>query len=270
MILVNGVEIDDISVTDRGLGYGDGAFRTLRIQAGRVRSWPRQFSKLEADCAALRIPCPSRKVLSQAVSRAVSAESDCIVKLIVTRGNSARVYAPPPLPIVTWIMLTTPVPPMLQQRQKAGVKLRLCETRLGLQPRLAGIKHLNRLENVLARMEWDDHEIAEGLMLDIENYVIAGTMSNIFWVRGNQLYTPDLSRCGVAGVQRARVLDYARAFGIVINMSRLRLSDLLAAEEVFLTNSVIGVWPVRTFAENNWHPGDLTNTIGQWLQEQDD
>ncbi|HCA26928.1 MAG TPA: aminodeoxychorismate lyase, partial [Betaproteobacteria bacterium] len=204
MILVNGVETDSVHATDRGLGYGDGVFRTLRIQAGKVRCWARQISKLEADCAILRIPCPSHDTLLQAVTRAADAEPDCIAKWIVTRGSGARGYAPPPSPSPTWVMLTAPVPPALQRQREDGVKLRLCETRLGLQPRLAGVKHLNRLENVLARMEWTCLETAEGLMLDTEGRLISGTMSNLFLVRGNRLYTPDLSRCGVAGVQRAR------------------------------------------------------------------
>jgi len=270
MILVNGVETDSVQATDRGLAYGDGVFRTLRIQAGKVRCWARQFSKLEADCAVLHIPCPPRSVLSQAVISAADAEPDCIAKLIVTRGNSMRGYAPPLSPTVTWVMLTAPVPPTLQRRRKDGVKLRLCETRLGLQPRLAGVKHLNRLENVLARKEWTCQETAEGLMLDAEGYLIAGTMSNLFLVRGNRLYTPDLSRCGVAGVQRARVLDCAQALGITVNIGQLRLPDLLAAEEVFLTNSVIELWPVQEFEGKHWPSGSLAVTIGEWLQEHDD
>jgi 4-amino-4-deoxychorismate lyase len=143
----------------------------------------------------------------------------------------------------------------------------LCETRLSHQPRLAGIKHLNRLENVLAAAEWQNPDVAEGLLCDSEGNVIEGTRSNLFLVRHGELLTPDLSRCGVAGVQRQRVLDWAATRNLPASVGRVTLQDVLDADEVFLTNSVIGLWPVREFQQRHWQEFPLAQKIAAFLAE---
>jgi 4-amino-4-deoxychorismate lyase len=140
--------------------------------------------------------------------------------------------------------------------------------RLGHQLLLAGIKHLNRLENVLAASEWQDREVPEGLLSDLSGFVVSGTRSNLFMLRGNILYTPNLSRCGVSGVQRDRVMDWARQHGITCNVVEIRMEELLGADEIFLVNSVFGLWPVREVAgyRRTTHP--LSWKIQEWLSDE--
>ncbi|MDX1812470.1 MAG: aminodeoxychorismate lyase, partial [Gammaproteobacteria bacterium] len=126
----------------------------------------------------------------------------------------------------------------------AGIKLFLCETRVAKQPALAGIKHLNRLENVLARNENISAEFAEGLMLSLDSEVIEGTMSNVFLVQDNVLKTPELSQCGVQGVMREHVLAIAKSLDIGTEVTKLSMNDVASADEMFMTNSLIGIWPV--------------------------
>ena len=141
----------------------------------------------------------------------------------------------------------------------SGVRARWCETRLGLQPLLAGLKHLNRLEQVLARAEWLDPSVGEGLMCDTDGYVISGTMTNVFAVLDGELMTPILDRCGVAGVARAEVLA-ARPAARVMAM---RPEELVRASEVFLSSSVRGILPVQAVGDTVYGPGPVTRALQQ-------
>ena len=164
------------------------------------------------------------------------------------------------------MLLTAPEAQYPPEFWDAGVKLHLCEIRLSHQPRLAGIKHLNRLENVLARMEWDDANIADGLLLDAEGWVIEGTMANIFMRMGQRLVTPELSACGVAGLQRERILKHAPSLGLTPEIARFSLPSLLQAEEVFLCNSLIGVWPVCQIGTFTFAPGSTAKQMQHILE----
>ena len=142
-----------------------------------------------------------------------------------------------------------------------GVRLFPCTTRLAEQPLLAGLKHLNRLEQVIARAEWQDSEHVEGLMLDQAGRVVEGVYSNIFLVRDGGLITPDLKRCGVAGVMRAEILFQAESLAIPTQIADISLEQLQWADEVFVCNSVYGVWPVRACAALSWPVGPLTRKL---------
>lgn len=265
MILVNGVPGEHIQATDRGLMYGDGVFRTLQIRAGRPFCWQRQFAKLHADCQALKIECPAFATLSQELALIGAAEPDCVAKIIVTRGTGLRGYAPNTGAAPTRIMMTAPLPDYPGQYLAEGVKLHVCDLRLSRQPRLAGIKHLNRLENILARMEWDDPAIAEGVMLDTADNVIEGTMSNLFMLRGGTLFTPDLSHSGVAGVTRDRIMALTPVLGLELAVGDFALDFLLQAEELVLCNSIMGAWQVKSCRDKCWKPGWLTPKLRNLL-----
>src|SRR5574340_259088 len=187
MILVNGVPGDAIAATDRGLAYGDGVFRTFVVRGGRPLHWQRHYSRLHGDCAALGISCPDEAVLRAELAQAAERAPDCIAKITVTRGLGQRGYALPSPANPTRIVAISALPHYPPDFAGRGVKAHLCKLRLGFQPALAGIKHLNRLENVLARAEWSDAAIAEGLLLDTEGNVIEGTMSNLFIVEHGAL-----------------------------------------------------------------------------------
>jgi 4-amino-4-deoxychorismate lyase len=268
MILVNGMAADTVDATDRGLAYGDGVFRTLLSKRGRARWWPHQFRKLERDCAALAIPCPSAATLEEEVARVTDPSIDEVVKIIVTRGSGARGYAPPQAPSPNRIVMSAPVPDYPLEFSRRGIKVHLCRTRLSYQPRLAGVKHLNRLENVLARAEWHDPSIPEGLVSDEDGNVVSGIMTNLFIVEGGRLVTPELTRCGVAGVTRERLIDAAGRAGFPCREEPIAQTRLLDAEEALLVNSVIGVWQIKECAGRNWKPGEQVTRMREWLDEE--
>ena len=250
--------------------YGDGVFRTMRMHDGKILSWPLQYAKLRADCEALDILCPARSVLEDELAQLRDQEANCVVKIIVSRGEGGRGYRVPDSVSPNRVMLTASLPVYPAHFWHEGVTLHVCEMRLSHQPRLAGIKHLNRLENVLARMEWEDAAIPEGLMLDVDGWVISGTMSNVFARRGATLVTPELTACGVAGLQRERVLGYAVNLNLEPVVTRIALNDLLAADEIFICNSVIGLWPVKAIDRHKIQLGPVASQMQQLLAQEVD
>jgi 4-amino-4-deoxychorismate lyase len=259
--LVNGVESSAISVDDRGLQYGDGLFETMSAQDGRVRHFARHMERLAEGGRRLGLPVPEPKLVAAECERALAGLGAGSVKLMLTRGPGPRSYRPPAEPSVTRIVVSSAPKP--RNDPDDGIVVRLCETPLGLNPRLAGIKHLNRLEQVMACAEWDDPTIAEGLMSAVDGRIVCATAANVFLVRDGRLVTPAIRDCGVAGVMRGLVLAVARELGITADIVDVRPDDLGTADEVFLTNAITGVRPVgeilgvRRYAA----PGDVTRTL---------
>ncbi|MDU8502674.1 aminodeoxychorismate lyase [Pseudomonas syringae] len=257
---VDGCPADTLSLKDRGLAYGDGLFETIAVKAGQPLLLERHLQRLESGCQRLSIAADHALIRAE-MTRFAAELGDGVMKLILTRGDSQRGYAPAPDTQPRRILQGSPAPAYPGAHAEQGVRLFACQTRLAEQPLLAGLKHLNRLEQVLARSEWSDSEHAEGLMRDTSGRLIEGVYSNLFLVSQGRLLTADLSRCGVAGVMRAELLDQARNLGLVVDIRDLHLSDLELADEVFLCNSVYGVWPVRGFAVLSWPVGPLTRKL---------
>ena len=275
---VNGNPGSVISIRDRGLLYGDGVFRTFVAAGGKALHWPLHYRKIKHDCIALRIPYPEEAQLTAELDDLLAQNPDGVVKLIVTRGEGARGYAPPKEPSPTLIWDISPLPENPAEWVTRGIKARLCQTRLCHQPQLAGIKHLNRLENVLAAAELadagadDSHTpglAAEGLLLDTAGNVIEGTRSNLFMVFQGNLVTPDLSRCGVAGVQRDRVMVWAKQHKVPLQVRNIGLDEVFRADELFLVNSVFGLWPIRHFEHRSLSAFPLAGQIRSALFEQE-
>lgn len=264
--LINGEAADRIDVADRGLQYGDGLFETIAVVNGRIGLWERHLERLAAGCRRLGLAPPDPQRLRQEVEQVAGDGERTVVKIVVTRGRSARGYRPDDSAEPTRIVRALPWPD-LPAAAPEGVRVRWCALRLARQPRLAGLKHLNRLEQVLARAEWRD-EYAEGLMCDTEGLVIEGTMSNLFVVYQGVLTTPDLSESGVAGVVRAEVLARAPALGIPVAVRPVTPAMVEAAEELFLTNSLIGLWPIRQLETRDYVVGKITQALQQALQEE--
>ena len=266
MILVNGQLTDSVNALDRGLAYGDGVFRTLRTQAARPLWWRDHYAKLATDCAALMLACPDEAELRAEVCQAAEA-GEGVVKIILTRGTGARGYAPPLGRAVTRIVLSAPLPAHAQAGAPDAIAARWCTLRLARQPRLAGVKHLNRLENVLARAEWDDPAIFEGLLCDDLGAVIGGVSSNLLIMKRGELFTPELAECGVAGVTRTRLLHAAVRLGIPTHIGRLLPDAILAADEVMICNSVIGVRRVASLDDMIWPPAGWAASLNTALYE---
>jgi len=270
MILVNGEPGEKVGAADRGLAYGDGVFRTLAVRNSQPQAWSHHYRKLQHDCVALALACPPETLLRNELARAVPPAGDCTAKIIVTRGMGGRGYAPPPAAMPTRVVMTAPLPQNPAGYVTRGVAVRVCAIRLAPQPALAGIKHLNRLENVLARAEWTDPAIAEGIMLDRAGRVISGTMSNLLIVEGEALVTPALSCCGVAGVTRDRVRAAAAQRGMACSEDEIGIERVMRADAVLLVNSLIGVWQVATLAGRTWAPQEVTGHMREWLDGADD
>lgn len=268
MILVNGAVADSVAATDRGLAYGDGVFRTLPVTRGSPQCWPLHYGKLAHDCTALAIPCPPMEVLSAELGQLTRKSADFAAKIIITRGSGTRGYAPPQSASPTRVVMSGPLPAYPAEFDQTGIRVHLCTMRFSFQPRLAGVKHLNRLENIIARAEWSDPEVAEGLVLDAEDHVVSGTMSNLFLVEGGSLVTPELSRCGVAGVTRARVMRAAEKQGIICREESITQARLLDAQEALLVNSLFGAWQIAACAGRGWKQGAFTARVREWLDEE--
>ncbi len=257
---VNGAPGEQLSVRDRGLAYGDGLFETIAVRGGRIPLLARHLVRLADGCRRLSIPLDLAQM--EAELQAFAAQlGEGVAKLVVTRGEGQRGYAPPQPCQPLRILQAAPLPQYPVAHAEQGVRLFPCETRLAEQPALAGLKHLNRLEQVLARAEWQDAECAEGLMRDSSGRVIEGVYSNLFLVVAGGLVSADLSRCGVAGVMRAEILQQAQLLGLSIELRDISFDELLGADEVFLCNSLYGIWPVRALQERHWSVGPLTRKL---------
>ncbi|MEG0966152.1 MAG: aminodeoxychorismate lyase [Pseudomonas sp.] len=257
---IDGQAADAVNLQSRALAYGDGLFETIAVRAGRPSLLEFHLERLALGCQRLAISA-DHGLIREELCRYASLLGDGVLKLILVRGDSQRGYAPAAGAAPRRILQGSPVPAYPAQHAEQGVRLFTCNTRLAEQPLLAGLKHLNRLEQVLARAEWQDSEHAEGLMRDVSGRIIEGVYSNLFLVRNGELLTADLSRCGVAGVMRAALIEQAAVAGIALHITDLSLQDLEQADEVFVCNSVYGIWPVRAFASLNWSPGPLTRKL---------
>ena len=266
-LLINGHPGRCLDPLDRGFQYGDGIFSTLPVESGVPLFVDRHLDRLQRDAQALGMPGPDRGDLMTDIASLLRHHPRGILKIQITRGAGGRGYRPPDAPAITRVLALHPAVTYPDTHASRGIAARYCAIRLGLNPNLAGIKHLNRLEQVLARSEWSDPAIAEGLMLDYEGYLVEGTMSNVFLVSQGRILTPRLDRCGVRGVMRALVLEAAEDLGWPVEELRVTPDDVATAEEVFLTNSVIGVWPVRSLAGCQYTIGRATREIREWLMK---
>jgi 4-amino-4-deoxychorismate lyase len=258
--LVNGVESAGIAADDRGLQYGDGLFETMAALGGRVRNFSLHMARLGESCRRLRFPPLDIEQIESESREALGEQSSGVDKLVLTRGPGPRGYRPPPEPIITRVFTASAARPV--QPTPEALTVRICETRLGQNPALAGMKHLNRLEQVLACSEWNDPAIGEGLMLSMDGRLISATAANVFVVRDGRLETPEIRDCGVAGVMRQVVLRAARDLGVACVERDMGLDALVTASEVFLTNAVAGIRPVRTVVDHGeWPLGAVTSRL---------
>jgi 4-amino-4-deoxychorismate lyase len=266
-VLVNGMSPRDplnaIGVEDRGLQYGDGVFESALLARGRARFLEQHLRRLALGCECLGIVAPDPALLRSDVQRLSGSAERAVLKIVVTRGIGPRSYRPSPRSKTTRIVALYPAPAPPPATRLA---LRWCETRLGRNARLAGIKHLNRLEQVLAQAEWDDETIVDGLMLDTEGELVSGTASNVFLVREGMLVTPDLRFCGVLGIMRAEVLRAARELGIAVSEEPLWPQDVEAASEVFITNSIRGIRSVTELGAMRWASAPVADRLRRALE----
>lgn len=263
---IDGVPAVALPVQDRGLQYGDGLFETFAVKDSRICLLDLHLQRLAEGCGRLGLIMPPQDTLRAELQMAAAGVTRAVLKFILTRGSGGRGYRPPAEAATRRVLSRHPWPEYPAAWSEHGVRIRICDMRLAAQTRLAGIKHLNRLEQVLARAEWNDADgFQEGLMLDLEGRVIEGTMSNVFASPGEGvLLTPDLSRCGVAGVMRRHIIEQAAKAGIQVQVAAVPLGELQQAREIFLCNSLLGVWPVAALAGKNYPVGPMARQALQW------
>ena len=255
--LLNGVPLAESLLGSRGLHYGDGVFRTLLKYNGQLLDSKLQFLKLAHDAQALGLEPPAAELLLAEAASVSAASASGVVKILLLRSGIGRGYAPRTAQ-ADRLVLAYPLPAYPAEYWQQGISAFRCGLRLGRQPALAGIKHLNRLEQVLASRDWPDGA-AEGILCDERGAPVCGTRSNLFWIHAGRLHTPALDGCGVAGMMRDKVLACATALGLEVRIESRPWSKLLDADEAFVSNSLIGIWPLRALEQRVWPaPGPLT------------
>lgn len=240
-LFIGDTVISAIPVDDRGLAYGDGVFETMRVHSGQLPLWPRHRERLLEGARRLGMVLPRIEVIEAQLRDAIAGIDAGVLKLLVTRGSGGRGYAPPAVPVPMWMLAMHPLP---SPCTATGLHLHCCQTRLAVQPALAGIKHCNRLEQVVARAECDQAGCDEGLMLNLAGEVICATAANLLVLRDGRWITPSVEASGVAGVCRGWLLEQGLIEVGVLNMHEVETADALA-----LCNAVRGILPVSSLGE---------------------
>ncbi|WP_256645374.1 aminodeoxychorismate lyase [Thermomonas paludicola] len=238
--------VDGVSASNRGLAYGDGLFETMRVHRGALPLWPRHLARLREGALRLGIALPEQAFIEARIADAIAGIDAGVLKLLLTRGDGGRGYAPPIDAPPVWTLALHSLPPM-----PATLRLHACDTRLAIQPALAGIKHCNRLEQVLARAEVERAGCDEGLVRDTDGRPVCATSANLLVYRLGRWLTPPLERCGVAGVLRGWLLEQG-----LVEVAALAQEDVRDADAVALCTAVRGILPVLMLGARTWaaHP----------------
>ncbi|MEO8743334.1 MAG: aminodeoxychorismate lyase [Lysobacteraceae bacterium] len=250
--------VDALDPRDRGLAYGDGVFETILIHRGLPVWLDAHLARMQCGCDALRIVSPDPGFIRAEIDALIAGCRRGVLKVIVTRGVGERGYAPPQHGAATLLLALADAP---LPAPRDGLVLRWCETPLAIQPRLAGIKHLNRLEQVLARTEWNDPTIDEGLQCDAADRVVCATSANLFVLRDGRWLTPPVADCGVAGICRKWILEHVAGAGEAV----LARSDVESADGLILCNAVRGILSVAALGSRRWSPHPQVVALRQQL-----
>lgn len=272
-VLDNNRYLGELPDWDRGHQFGDGLFETMVVKNERIQNLELHAHRMQKGVQVLGIhlPEPPESLLAHQVDRLLSEseQTDGLVKVIVTRGNSSRGYKIPDDIKANVYGFLSPLPSYPQSLYEQGVDVRTCQTLCSLQPQLAGVKHLNRLENVLAAQELStiDKQFHEGLMFNANHQLIEGTMSNVFLESHGRLTTPSLDESGVAGTMREKIIKLCARHEIPLDISEISQSDLEKTQSLFMCNAVMGIWPVATVDGQTKQIGVLTQRLMQLIQE---
>ena len=265
--LVNGQLQDLLAVSDRGLQYGDGIWETVLISSGHLILLEQHLQRLQKGCEALNLQGLDERVLRREISHFTKNIDNSILKIIITRGSGGRGYSYSGLNSPTRILSLHDIPQGIQQCRDNGICIQYCKTQLSHNPQLSGFKHLNCLEQVLARNELLDNN-KEGIVCDTNHNVIEGTMSNIFLINKHTVITPILEQCGIKGIMRAYIISLLDKKNIALIKKQVSLDDVQSADALFFSNSVIGLWPVKKLNDKTFthKDGSFSSTIISYLQ----
>ena len=268
-ILVDGVARDTIDVRDRGLAFGDGLFETIAVVGDTIINGSDHYERLSAGCAQLDIPCPEPALLSSEILSVAANHLRSVVRVTLTRGLGGTGYTPPRRPAPTRIVARRPWPDHYAAKSVHGIRIGIAHHPLSINPGLAGLKHLNRLDQVLASREVDQAGWDEALMRSPDGRVIEATRCNVFAVLDDELVTPMLDTAGVRGVMRKNVLAVARSLDLTVRERTLYVADIARSQELLLCNAIIGIWPVIALHGEqacSWPIGPITTTLRELLE----
>ena len=270
-VLINGVPSGYVSVADRGLHYGDGLFETIACIGTHPLFIEQHLQRMQNAARILDIAFPDRNSILHDISTLLrsAGDSKSIIKLLLTRGQGKRGYRYDAAQIPTRVCMLSAWPEYVAQWKQQGIKTRFCRTQASINPGLSGLKTLNRLENVLASSELGSR-FDEGFLCDIDGHVVEGTMSNVFAVIDDVLVTPDLSRCGINGIMREQVIASALEIGISVETVKLTRDELMKSQELFVSNSVIGICTVKQLEQQRLNCTMLTRSINKELEKRID
>lgn len=281
-VLINGITADYLTINDRAIHYGDGLFETILCSNNILFYWSQHYQRLRQSADILKLKCPDEQVLLHDISYLLKENEtpeagEFSIKIIITRGSSERGYVIPKKTGENRIVLLSALTPdycALLSGELLSGELYICKQQVSINESLAGLKHLNRLENVLARNEWHDtakNNYVDGLMLNANQHVIEGTMSNVFAIKNNRLYTPDLRQSGINGIMRAMIIAVAERNSIEVSTMNISLEELLDMDEIFISNSLMGVRSVNKIASSLFHVQTLTKLLySDLLKTKDD
>ena len=263
VVYVNGQRSDHISVYDRAFQYGDGLFETIAVINGNPALLDLHLQRLRAGLSRLAFPEFSMQPLVDDIQDKCQQFDTAVLKLVVTRGEGRRGYLPPATPKINVLQAFSEK--HNNDSIVPAITLCFCNTQLGINPSLAGIKHLNRLEQVLAKKESHERGFEDGLVSDIDGNIIEATSANLFLWKDSKLITPDLERCGINGVVRQLVFNIAEKMDIPVVICNISTTDCKKADALFLSNSLNGIIPVKkledaSFDQDKW-PRDLYSEV---------
>ncbi len=267
-VLINGEFQTKVSAADRGLLYGQSVFETVALVEGKARLFDSHLRRLKKGCETLLIPLNINDIERElkVLLDFHAVERKQVLRITVSMSAGGRGYANPEMPSGNRILSLHPYPESYTTDASTGIVLGLSSVRLAQQPLLAGIKHGNRLEQILARSQWlPDWD--EAVLRDTDDNVIEGTQSNIILIKQGQVYTPLLDQCGVDGVMKNWVMERLKDAGFSCQAVRLSVQDIIEADEVLLTNSIIGVWPVKLFKSKRYNQSPTAQALLEKLHK---
>lgn len=263
-LLLNGEYFENsdhasISPNNRGHLYGQNVFETIAVANGVPLLFDQHLERLTAGAQRLQIPLDVNAIVDE-INRMANSQNKAVIRAMVSMDQGGRGYLNPSTPKGVRIVSLHDYPSHPKKNWQQGINLGIADIRLGRQPALAGIKHGNRLEQVLARSHWQD-DWQEALMLDQDDWVIEATQANIFALKNDVLYTPALDQAGVAGIMRDYIISVANKVGVDPQIVSLSVSDIEAADALIVSNSVIGLWPVKQFKNRRYDDFDCAHKL---------
>lgn len=261
-MLINGIQSTEIAATDRGLAYGDGLFSTIKVELGQVQLWHFHLQRLQLGAEQLFFPEVDWEALKNEIgllAQTMINKPQAVIKVIITRGSGGRGYSSKGCNEPLRILSSHDFPSFYEKWQVEGINLILCDHKLAINPQLAGLKTLNRLEQVIIKHELEAVDATEGIVCDMNGLVVEACSANVFIFLDNKWRTPRLDECGVKGVKRRQVIESALKAGIAISEESITVNDLFRAKAVCLTNALMGLIPVKQFQSHRYSAYNFSN-----------